>query len=61
MSVAVFHALQIIGADPGYRPLHTARGIGAGYGPGFGCCAFAREFQDPTEQREDRRTIAASN
>ena len=61
MSVAVFQALQIIGTDPGYQPLHTARGIGAGYGPGFACCAFAWEFQNPTEQPYDRRTVAATN
>jgi predicted naringenin-chalcone synthase len=49
MSVAVFHALQIIGTDPTYQPLHAARGIGAGFGPGFSCCAFAWEFQDAHE------------
>jgi predicted naringenin-chalcone synthase len=49
MSVAVFHALQIISADPTYQPLQTARGIGAGYGPGFSCCAFTWEFQNPTQ------------
>jgi hypothetical protein len=51
MSVAVFDALRIIASDVARRPPHGGRGIGAGFGPGFSCSAFAWTYHDPGEVR----------
>jgi predicted naringenin-chalcone synthase len=48
MSVAVFDALRIIASEPGRTPPHDGRGIGAGFGPGFSCSAFAWTYHDPS-------------
>jgi predicted naringenin-chalcone synthase len=48
MSVAALDTLRIIATTPDLRPGHGARGIGAGFGPGFGCIAFGWTFHDPT-------------
>lgn len=49
MSAAIFDTMRIIATDPAYRPLHDARGLGAGFGPGFSCSAFTWQYHDAGE------------
>lgn len=48
MSVAALDALRIVATTPELRPEHGGRGIGGGFGPGFGCLAFGWTFHNPT-------------
>lgn len=45
MSVAVMDALHLIGTDARFRPAPGARGIGAGFGPGFSAISFAWTYE----------------
>jgi len=60
MSVAIFDTLRIIASDSQYRPLDTARGLGAGFGPGFSCSAFTWQFQDLAESRQREESDSGS-